>query len=438
MSVQRERTYYLQSYKAQPVAMAGGAGNYLLDEAGRKYLDFSAQFSAAALGHARPEMNAALRAELERGVGITSQFVTGVRAELAQRLCALLPEPLDACLFGCTGSDANEYALKIAKMVRGGGDIVGFHRAYHGATAGSAAATGKSETIQRHQGIRQLLPSGFIHASYAYCYRCDFGQTRPQCNLRCLEYLKRQILHRGPENVAGVIVEPIVAGGGVLVPPPGYLTELVRFCRAHGIVAIFDEVVTGFGRTGRLFAFEHEGAVPDVLVLGKALTGGYVPGSAVVVRREYKDLVDQFHLHGHTHSGYPLMCRAALTTLDLLERERLVEHAAAVGERLGRGLRGLRPRHPAVGDVRGLGLLWGLEIVQPDTGNPDLPGANRLGELLLEAGLVVEVEAQPELETSVIVLHPPLTLTEAEADAAVSMLDHALSRLEGSLDENGR
>ncbi|MEJ2667245.1 MAG: aminotransferase class III-fold pyridoxal phosphate-dependent enzyme [Deinococcales bacterium] len=411
--------------------MAGGAGVYLYDDTGRRYLDFSAQFSSAAVGHAHPEMIEALTQELRTGVGITSEYVTEVRARLADRLCDLMPDGLDACLFGVTGADAIEYALKVAKIIKGGGAILGLQRSYHGATAGAAAATGKSETIQRNRAIKELLPSGFLHFSPPYCYRCDFGQAYPDCSLLCLQYVKRQIKHFGAENVAAFIVEPVIAGGGVIVPPEGYLQDLVEFCHSEGILVIFDEVVTGFGRTGSMFAFEQAGVVPDLVVVGKALTGGYIPGSGVVVRRDHKEELDQFHLHGHTHSGYPLMCRAALTLIDLVERDSLVAHAQRVGNYLGEQLSGLKREHPSVGDVRGVGLLWGIEIVQAGTMEPDFEGASRLCDLLLEEGLVVEPEIDAGLGTSILVVHPPLILEEEHVDLALSMMSEALMKLEG-------
>lgn len=430
MSVSLERQVYLQSYRSQAKTMTGGEGVYLFDDTGRRYLDFSAQFSAAAVGHAHPEMIEALSQELRRGVGITSQYVTEVRARLAERLCDLMPDGLDACLFGVTGADAIEYALKVAKIVSGGGEVLGYQRAYHGATAGAAAATGKSETIQRSRAIKELLPSGFQHFSPPYCYRCDFGQEYPGCDLLCLQYIKRQVSHYGAENIAAFIVEPVIAGGGVIVPPAGYLQDLVEFCHSEGILVIFDEVVTGFGRTGTLFAFEQAGVTPDLVVVGKALTGGYIPGSGVIVHREHKEILDQYHLHGHTHSGYPLMCRAALTLIDLLERDSLTARAQRVGGYLGEQLSGLKQEHASVGDVRGVGLLWGVEIVHPGTMEPDFDGASRLVDLLLEEGLVVEPEIDAGLGTSILVVHPPLILEEEHVDLALSMMSKALVKLE--------
>ena len=370
--VARERARYLQCYRSEPRVMVRGEGVFLYDLDGKRYLDFSAQYSAAILGHGHPEMLDHLERQARRLVGVSSMFITQERVELAERLAQVAPPGLARSLFGCTGSDANELALKVAKIVRGGGKIIGLWRAYHGATAGSAAATGKAETIQTTPAIYELLPPGFIHTSPAYCYRCDFQAAYPGCGLLCLEYLKRTAGQIGYENVAAIILEPIIAGGGVIVPPPGYLQELRAFCDRTGILLILDEVVTGMGRTGALFACQHEGIRPDVLVLGKGLTAGYIPGSAVLVSEEIGKKVDPFHLHGHTHSGYPLMAAAALKTLEILERDRLVEHAATMGKVLGAGLLELQKRHACVGDVRGRGLLWGIELVRPGSGG--LPG----------------------------------------------------------------
>ncbi|MBO8127507.1 MAG: aspartate aminotransferase family protein, partial [Firmicutes bacterium] len=415
-------------YKSNPICISKAEGVFLYDQAGRRYLDFSAQFSAAAIGHGHPKMLQNLKNALDELVGINPMFVTEPRAVLAQRLISLLPDCFGKCLFGCTGSDANEFALKVAKVVKGGGKIFSFWRGYHGATAGAAGASAKAETIQTNRSIQELIPQGFIHASPPYCYRCDFKTNYPTCDLLCLHYLERQIRLEGPSNVAAIILEPIIAGGGVITPPPGYLKRLRELCDQYEILLILDEVVTGFGRTGSMFAFEQEDIVPDILVLGKALTGGYIPGSATIVKSEFAELMDQLHLHGHTHSGYPLMCIAGLTTLDIMVEERLVERSRQMGELLGEGLCELSNRYSFIGDVRGRGLLYGIDIISdPVQKEPNYNLTQKLTDALLKEGLVVEPEINRVLGSSILVLHPPLTVTESDIFAAVDLLDKVFS-----------
>ena len=361
-TIERDQKYLMQVYSPEAIVMDRGEGMYLYDKEGKAYLDFSAQFSSCSLGHAHPELTEAIEGQLHKVVSVTSMFVTEERAALAETLADIAPPCLEKVLFGCTGSDANEFALKLAKYYKGGGKIISFRRGFHGSTAGSAAATGKSETIQENAGIAELLPRGFIHSSPPYCYRCDFGKEPVSCGLQCLRFLEQTILHEGGDKVAAVMTEPVFAAGGVIVPPEGFLKGLRELCDKYDALLIFDEVVTGFGQTGSMFACEQWGVIPDILVSGKALTGGYIPGSVVVARRDIGEAADALTLHGHTHSCYPLMCAAAQKNIEIIRRDGLCEHSAAVGDYLIGELRRLQDRFAAIGDVRGLGLLADLSL----------------------------------------------------------------------------
>ncbi len=418
-----DRQWFLQVYDTQPVVFESGEGVFLTDTSGRRYLDFSAHFSACSLGHGNHELIEALHAQMDRLISVSPMFATRERAELAKTLCRLAPGGLTRCVFGCTGSDANEFALKAAKRHRGGGKIVSFWRGYHGATAAAAAATGKAETIQEDPRIAELLPGGFVHASPPYCYRCDFGRVYPTCDLFCLKFLETQLRHEGEGKVAAVIIEPVLASGGIIVPPPEYLPALRRLCDRHGMLLIFDEVVTGIGRTGKMFACEHWGVSPDILVLGKALTGGYIPGSAVIVREDVAKSLDGLVLHGHTHSAYPLMCASASKNLEIIERDDICGHVADVGEYLLSRLNELKADYEAIGDVRGIGLLQGIEIVKDrTTKEPDHALGLALFRDLLSNGLVVELESRRNMGNCVIVLHPPLIVERGHVDDAIRIM----------------
>lgn len=425
--IERDKNVNVQVYSPEPIVFAGAHGMYLVDMEGKEYLDFSAQFSSCSLGHGNEELIGAIEDQMKKVLSVTSMFVTKERVELAEKLVEIAPEGLEKVLLGCTGSDANEFALKAAKVYKGGGKIFSFWRGFHGSTGASAAATGKSETIQEKPSISELLPRGFVHTSPAYCYRCDFGKECGSCGFQCLKYLEKQILHEGGEKVAAVITEPIFAAGGVIVPPDGYLTELRKICDKYDCLLIFDEVVTGFGQTGTMFACQYEGVEPDILVSGKALTSGYVPGSVVMMRREIAEKMDVLTLHGHTHSFYPGICAAALKNIEIIERENLVENARAVGEYLHGKLKGLMEKYEEIGDVRGRGLLQGFELVKDrETREANYELGQEVFQNMLKNGLITELESRKNLENVVIVLHPPLITSREDVDRAVEIIDRSM------------
>lgn len=427
-TIQKDRQYLMQVYSPEPIVMERGEGMYLHDKEGKAYLDFSAQFSSCSLGHGHRELTEAIEEQLHKVVSVTSMFVTEERAALAETLAGIAPPGLEKVLFGCTGSDANEFALKLAKYYQGGGKIISFRRGFHGSTAGSAAATGKSETIQENTSIAELLPRGFIHSSPPYCYRCDFGKEPAGCGLQCLNFLEQTILHEGGDKVAAVITEPVFAAGGVIVPPEGFLKGLRELCDKYNALLIFDEVVTGFGQTGSMFACEQWGVTPDILVSGKALTGGYIPGSVVIARRDIGEAADALTLHGHTHSCYPLMCAAAQKNIEIILRERLCEQAASVGSYLIGELRRLQDRFAAIGDVRGVGLLAGFELVKDrGTKEADYELGQRLFETMLSKGLITELESRKNLRNTVVVLHPPLITEKKHADEAIRIIEESFA-----------
>ena len=387
-----------QVYARDPLVISGGEGVFLYDINGKKYYDFSAHYSACSLGHNHPELIEAISKQLSTLVSVSAQFATRERVALAKRLISLSGGYYKKVLFGCTGSDAIEFALKAAKYYKGQGVIISFWRGYHGATAGSAAATGKAETIQTDSSIVSLLPSGFLHLSPPYCYRCDYKKEYPSCNLFCVDFIKKRVAYDGYNNVAAIITEPIQAAGGVIVPPSGYMDAIQKLCRELDALLIFDEVVTGFGRTGLLFACQHWDVYPDIMVVGKALTGGYIPGSAVLMTSGVGEAMDKLTLHGHTHSAYPLMCVSALKNIDIIENKNLSDNAARVGNIIIECLQKMMKKYSFIGDIRGMGLLIGIEIVQGcNSRQADYQMAYKLYSRLREAGIITELESSPSV-----------------------------------------
>lgn len=424
-TLERDKKYLIQCYTTDNLVFTRGKGMYLYDENKKKYLDFSGQFSACTLGHGNQEMIEALKEQLEKIVSVTSCFATEERAALAEKMIEISPEGLEKVMFGCTGSDANEFALKLAKYYRKGGRIISFRRGFHGSTAGAAAATGKSEMIQENSGISELLPRGFVHSAPPYCYHCDFGKEPESCGMQCLKYLEQTMLHEGGDRIAAVISEPIFAAGGVIVPPKGFWKGVRKLCDKYGALLIFDEVVTGIGQTGTMFAYQYEDVTPDILVTGKGLTSGYVPGSAVLCKKEIGEAMSQISLHGHTHSCYPLTCKSALKNLEIIEREKLIENSQTTGAYLHEKLLKLQEKYEVIRDVRGRGLLQGLEIEGTKDKDKYILG-QELYEKMLHGGLITELESRKNLENVVVVMHPALITTKENVDEAVEIIDNSL------------
>lgn len=424
--IEKDKKWIAQVYDSYPIVFEKGESIFLIDKMGKKYIDCSGQYSACSLGHNNRELVDALKKQMDRLISVNIMFITEERVELARQLARIAPKGLNKILMGVTGSDAIEFALKVVKFYKKGGKIISFWRGFHGSTAGSAAATGKSESIQSNQYISELMPQGFLHAPPPYCYRCDFGKEYPGCDLHCLKFLENMIRYEAGENLAAIMIEPVMAAGGIIIPPDGYLKKLRELCDKYDALLVFDEVVTGIGRTGKMFACEHWDVTPDILVTGKALTGGYIPGSAVIMREDIGEFMDKIVLHGHTHTAYPLMCCSAVTNLKIIERDDLCSHVEAVGSYFLSSLKQLSNRIPQMGEVRGKGLLIGFEVVVDKvTRIPDYDLCQILFKSFLEKGLIVELESFSHLDTSVIVFHPPLIIKKDHIDSILGIIEES-------------
>ncbi len=396
-------------------------GLYLWDDAGRRYADFFSAFGCLNLGHNHPRVLAALRAVQERGLPLLHQLSPApLAAALAHNLARLLPEPLRMCSFQSSGSEVVDAALKLARAFTGRAAALAAHGSYHGNTLGALALTGMP---------RYREPFGPQAVAVDYV---DFGDpAQLEERLRTRAY-------------AALFLEPIQGQGGVRVPPPGYLAEARRLCERHGTLLVFDEVQTGLGRTGTLFAFEHEGAVPDVLLLSKSLGGGVLPISACITSRRVWSRVygsrKTFALHSSTFAANGAACAAALATLEALHDEKLVENSARLGSYLAAELRRLRARHAVIAEVRGRGLMAGVRLDL--SGRGLLPGvAHRAIRLitpkmvtshaaarLLAQGFVVTPSLTDE---HVLRIFPPLIVGRAEIDAFIAAFDTLCASLGG-------
>jgi 4-aminobutyrate aminotransferase len=406
--------------KDYPLVAARGQGAMVEDPDGNRYLDFAAGIAVVASGHSHPEVVAAIQAQAERFLHMcATDFYYDNIVELAERLTGRAPGPGPwRAFFANSGAEVVEAALKLARLRTGRAKIVACYGAFHGRTYGAMSLTA-SKPVQR-RGYGPFLPE-VLHTHYAYCYRCPVNRAPETCDVQCLELLTETMFGStvDPQEVAAVIVEPVQGEGGYVVPHPGFLRRLREVTRRHGILLIADEVQCGMGRTGRLFASEHFGLEPDIVTLAKGIASG-MPLGALLARDDVMRWNDGGH--GSTFGGNPVSVAAALATLKLLEGG-LIENAARVGERLIGRVRERLARHPVLGDVRGLGLMIGVEIVRdresrapaPELRERILQEAFRRGLLLLGCG------------KSTIRLAPPLTIDEEDAEIAAALLDDAIA-----------
>lgn len=422
--------------KRGPWVLDRGEGALLYDAAGREYLDaLSGGIFAVLAGYGREEIARAMYEQAQR-LPYTSPYGTTsvVTIELARKLAELTPGDLGASFFCNSGSEAVEAAIKLARQyheANGEGrryKVVSLRRGYHGSTVGALSATGWSPGfgVFRRSADPVVPAVGYANAMPPYCYRCELGLTYPSCELACATTIEQAILGSDPELVSCVILEPVMATAGCIVPPPGYLAKVREICDRYGVLLISDEVVCGFGRTGRWFGVDHVALVPDIMVVAKGLTSGYAPMAAAIARREIADRIPVF-LNVHTYGGHPVSAAAALANIGIIERERLVENAATVGSYMLGLLEGLR-RHSIVGDVRGLGLFMAVELVRDATRKeafpPEFGVDNQVAAVAREMGLFVRPFG------GTVFLAPPLIFTTAQADRAVEVLDAALTQVE--------
>jgi taurine--2-oxoglutarate transaminase len=398
------------------------------DKQGRRYLDFLSQVFHCNLGHGNRRVIEAIQRQAEKTCCVSPQILTAERTALADALSKRLPGGPGRCFFVNSGSEANDQAFILARMLTGRPKIFAKYRSYHGTTLGTLGVGGDPRRAAIEPG-----PPGTVRFFDPFCYRCDFGLKYPDCGIHCLGALERQLQLENPATVAAIVVEPVTGAAGGFPLPDGYLPRLRQLCDRHGILLIADEVITGFGRTGAWFGVNHEGVTPDMVVLAKGLTSGYVPMGAVFLREGLAQGFEKRMLPlGSTYAAHPLACAAALACLKEYEERGLIEHARKMGELLFERLRELARRHRRVGDVRGKGLLACLELVvdrathwplvPPNTDSP-LPG--QLRRRAWDEGLHLMARG------SLILLAPPLIVQPAEIDEAVARLDRVLDWVDG-------
>ena len=423
--VDEDAHWFLHQSLSSPClsAVARAEGIWIEDLAGRRYMDFHGN-NVHHIGYGHPRLIAALKAQLETLPFAPRRFTNEVVVALARKLTAIAPKGLNKLLLAPGGSEAIEMALKLARAVTGRHKFLSFWDSFHGAGFGGASVGGGA--LFRSGPVGPLL-AGTEHVAPFACYRCPYGypdrEGAPQldlCHMRCAEFV-RYVLAK-EQDVAAVIAEPVRAVP--YLPPPGFWQEVRRACDDHGTLLIFDEIPTGLGKTGRMFACEHFGAEPDILVLGKALGGGVLPVAALLAKPEF-DILGDYAIGHYTHEKNPVLARAALTTIEIIENEDLVTRAAKVGKAALERLQELRDRHSLIGDVRGLGLVIGIELVRDRrTKEPATEEADAVLYACLERGLSFKTTFG-----NTLTLTPPLTVTEVEMDRALDIIDAALTEV---------
>ena len=427
---------YHASEHQTPVIYVRGEGAILFDAQGRQYIDGLSCLWNVAVGHGRRELaEVAARQMAELAFCSSYTGYSNVPAiELAERLCALAYPIMAAVFYANSGSEAVEGAFKVARFywhLRGQAKkskIICRKEAYHGGTLAATSATGMPAFWR---GFEPMMPE-FVRVGTCYCYHCEWGKTYPGCGLECAAAVEETILREGSDTVAAVIAEPVHGAGGVIPPVKEYFPRLREICDRHQVLLIADEVITGFGRTGRWFALEHWGVQPDIMAIAKAVTSAYVPLSAFIVSREIHEamtsapLTERF-MHGYTNAGHPVACAVALRNLRIIEEEGLVENARRMGDRLLSGLRSLEEME-IVGEARGLGLMAAVELTaDKETHRPFEPSLNVAGRVLREArerGLVARVKGDSFL------VAPPLVVTADQVDRMVDILRESIRAAE--------
>jgi 4-aminobutyrate aminotransferase len=419
--IDRDHRYTAPAYgRVYPLVVKEGRGMVIEDVDGNLFLDFMAGIAVASTGHSHPRVVQAIEAQARKFLHICgSDYYYEPMVDLAEKLSRLAPGTgTKKVFFTNSGTEAVEAAFKLARYHTKRQHVVAFHGAFHGRTLGSLSLTASRSSHRAHFG--PLIP-GVHHVPYGFCHRCPYQLKHPSCGIECVGVLEKVLFRYEvrPEEVAAIFVEPIQGEGGYVVPPPEYLPMLQELCRKHGILLVLDEIQSGFGRTGRMFACEHWGIEPDILCTAKGIASG-MPLGAMIARDEISTWTRS--THGSTFGGNPVACAAALATIELLE-EGLIKNAAFVGEILKTKLMAMQSRYSEISDVRGLGLMIGVEFERNDGSHvPDAKLRDRVMQKCFEKGLLLLSCGESTLRFC-----PPLIVAEEEVTTAIRLFEAAIA-----------
>jgi taurine--2-oxoglutarate transaminase len=427
-----DRRHVFHSWSAQagldPLVVVGGAGSFFVTEDGRRYLDFSSQLVNLNIGHQHPKVIEAIVEQARTLATVAPFHANPARSEAARLIAEVAPGDLDQVFFTNGGAEATENAVRMARLATGRQKVLTTYRSYHGSTGGAISFTGDPRRWPNEPG-----PPGVVHFFGPYPYRSAFfaADDEQECS-RALEHLAEVITVEGPATIAAIMLEPVVGTNGILVPPDGYLAGVRALCDAHGIVMIADEVMAGFGRCGEWFAVDRWAVTPDLICFAKGVNSGYVPLGGVVISSAIADVFATRPFPGGlTYSGHPLACAAAVASITAFREEGVIEHARRLGaEVIGPELSKIAERHPSVGDVRGLGVFWALELVRDRaTREPYVPFNAAGADAAPMAELAAACRAGglwPFTHFNRVHVVPPCTITETDLRQGLATLDSAL------------
>ena len=427
-----DRSYVFHSWSAQkalkPMCVAGSQGSYFWDYDGNKYLDFASQLVNVNIGHQHPKVIAAIQDQAGKLATVAPQHANDKRGEAAQRIVELAGGKAAKVFFTNGGADGVENAIRMARLHTHKHKILSAYRSYHGNTGSAIQATGDPRRWPNEYSAQQ------VHFFGPYLYRSEFWATTPeQESERALTHLEHVIQFEGPGTVGAVLLESVIGTAGILVPPPGYLEGVRALCDKYEIVMILDETMSGFGRTGKWFAYQNWNVEPDLVVFAKGSNSGYVPVGGVIISGEIAATFDERVFPGGlTYSGHPLAAASIVGSIDAMKEEKIIENAASIGENvLGPGLRELAEKHPVIGEVRGLGVFWALDLViNRETREPLAPYG---GTSQAMTDLVTECKKRglmPFANFNRMHVVPPCVVTEAEAREGLEILDQAFGAID--------
>ena len=424
-----DRKFVFHSWSAQaqisPLPVAGASGSYFWDHDGNKYLDFSGQLVFTNIGHQHPKVVEAIKKQADVLTTIAPQHANNARNEAAQRVVELAGGDFSKVFFTNAGADGIENAIRLSRLHTGKHKILSTYRSYHGNTGAAINATGDPRRLPNE------FSHGHVHFWGPYLYRTSFWASNEaeEC-ARALEHLEQTIIFEGPKTIAAILIESIPGTAGVLVPPKGYLEGIRALCDKYEILWIADEVMSGFGRAGKWFAFQHSKAMPDLIVFAKGVTSGYVPlGGVVISKKIVETFNDRVFPGGLTYSGHPLACATAVATIDVMKEEGMIENAAKIGaEVIGPGLAELAKKHQVIGDIRGIGVFWGIDmVVDRKTREPlaayggSSPKMNEIVASCRKNGLM------PFNNFNRIHLNPPCNVSVEEAKLGLELFSKSLT-----------
>jgi taurine---2-oxoglutarate transaminase len=427
-----DRAHVFHSWSAQaeisPVAIAGAEGSWMWDFDGNRYLDFSSQLINLNLGHQHPKLIAAIQAAAGRLCTVAPIHADAERSEAARLIAEVAPDGMEKVFFTNGGAEATENAMRMARLHTGRQKVLAMYRSYHGSTSGSIAATGDPRRWPSEPSV-----PGVVHFFGPYLYRSSFHATTEaeECD-RALAHLEEVVMFEGGHTIAAVILEPVVGTNGILVPPPGYLQGVRDLCDRYGIVLIADEVMAGFGRCGEWFSIQHWGVTPDLICFAKGVNSGYVPLGGVVLSDEIAATFDhRVFPGGLTYSGHPLACASAVASINIFRDEDVLGQARTLGDAIGPALEKIAQEHPVVGEVRGIGAFWAIELVRSRETREMLVPYNASGadarpmqELLAACK---ERGVWPFIHFNRLHVTPPLTTSPADLETGLARINDALT-----------